>query len=91
MEPNQVHLIAAAVFCDSKQIIHAVEPRLTREIVGDVGDGNGRNRVDDDVAVVHRVTTTHLDPRMLPDPNAASDSPAPNSFAKRLGEQHNAR
>ena len=29
MEPNQVHVVAAAVSCDSQQIIHALEPRFT--------------------------------------------------------------
>ena len=86
MEPNQVHLVAAAVSCDSQQVIHAVEPRLTRQIVRDVRNGNRRNRIDDDVALVHRVTATHLYVGTRPDANAASDSPAPDSFAKALGE-----
>ena len=38
MEPNQVHVVAAAVFCDSQQIIDALEPRFTGQIVRDVGD-----------------------------------------------------
>jgi len=44
MEPNQIHLFAAAVSCDSQQIIDALEPRFTGQIVRDVGDGNRRNR-----------------------------------------------
>src|SRR5947199_9624652 len=88
MEPNQVHLVAAAVSCDSQQIIHALESRFTGQIVGDVGDGNRRNRIHDDMAVVHPVTTTHLDMWTRPDANAASDSSAPMSLAKSFAEHH---
>jgi hypothetical protein len=88
VEPNQVHLVAAAVLCDSQQFVHALEPRFTGQIVGDVGDGNRRNRLHHDVAVVHPVATTHLDMGTRPDANAASDSPAPDSLAKVFGEQH---
>src|SRR3979411_975758 len=88
VEPNQVHLVAAAVFCDSHQIIPALEPRFTSQIVGDVGDGNRRNRIHDDVSLVHPVTAAHLDMGTRPDANAASDSPAADSLAKAFGEHH---
>src|SRR5688572_8951892 len=88
MEPNQVHLVAGAVSCDSQQIIHALESRFTRQIVRDVGDGNRRNRIHDDVALVHPVTTTNLYMGTRPDANAASDSSAPDSLAKAFGEHH---
>ena len=88
MEPNQVHLVAAAVSCDSQHIIHALEPRFTGQIVRDVGDGDRRNRIHDDVALVHPVTTTHLYMGTRPDANAASDSPAPDSLSKAFGEHH---
>jgi len=88
MEPNQVDLVAAAVSRDLQQIIHALEPRFTSEIVCDVGNGNLRNRFDDDVALVHPVTTTHLYVGTRPDANAASNSPVPDSFAKVFGENH---
>jgi hypothetical protein len=88
MEPNQVHVVAAAVFCDSQHIIHALESRLTGQIVRNVGDGNRRNRIHDDMALVHPVTTTHLYMGTRPDTNAASDSPAADSLAKAFGEHH---
>jgi hypothetical protein len=88
MEPNQVDLVAAAVFCDSQQIVHALEPRFTGQIVSDVGNSDRRNRIDDDVALVHAVTTTHLHVGTRPDANAASDSPASDSLAKTFGEHH---
>ena len=88
MEPNQVNLVAAAVPRDSQQIIHALEPRFARQIVRDVVDGNRRNRIHHDVALVHPVAPPHLYMRTRPDANGASDSPAPDSIAKTFGEQH---
>ena len=88
MEPNQVHLVAAAVSCDSQHTIDALEPRFTGQIVRDVGDGNRRNRVHDDVAVVHPVMATGLDMGARPDADAASDSSAPDSLSKAFGEHH---
>ena len=88
MKPNQVRLIASAVSCDSQQIIDALETRFTSQIVRDVGDGDRRNRIHDDVTVVHPVTATDLDVRTRPDANAASDSPSPDSLSKVFGEDH---
>ena len=88
MESDQVHVLPAAVFCDSQQVLHTLEARLTGQIVGDVCKVDRRNRVDDDVTVVHRVTTTDLDMRTSPDAHAASDSPPPNSLAKTFSEHH---
>jgi hypothetical protein len=51
-------------------------------------DGHRRNRVHDDVAVVHGVAATHLYMEALPDANAASDSSPPDSFTKAFGEHH---
>ena len=88
MKPNQVHVLATAVSRDSQQIIHAVESRFTSQFVRDVGNGNRRNRIHDDVALVHLVTTAHFYVWTRPDANAASDSPAADSLAKALGEHH---
>src|SRR5438552_3913940 len=62
--------------------------RFTGQIVSDVGEGNRRNRIHDDVALVHRVTTTDLYMGTRPDANAGSDSPVPDSIAKAFGEHH---
>lgn len=45
MEPNQVHVVTAAVSRDLQQIIYALEPRLTGQIVRDICEGNRRNRI----------------------------------------------
>jgi hypothetical protein len=88
MKPNQVYVVPATVFCDSQQFLHAFESRFTGEIAGDVGNGNRRNRIDDDVAIIHPVTTTNLDTGALPDANAASNRPEPDSHTKALAKHH---
>jgi hypothetical protein len=88
MEPNQVHLFAAAMSRDAEQIIDVLEARFAGESVRDFGHGKGRNRIDDDVSLVHWVTATRLHVGTRPDANAASDSAAPDSLAKAFGEQH---
>ena len=91
MEPNQVGLVAFAVPRDLQEIVNAVESRLAGQIVRDVVDGNRRNRVDDDVSLVHRVAAANLNMEPCPDADAASESPAPDSVAKPLGEYHDGR
>lgn len=88
MEANQVDVIAAAVSCRLEQVRPAAETGLSREIVGDIPQMNRRNRIHDDVPVVHGVTTARLDVRPSPDANAALDPSAPNSLAKTFGEHH---
>ena len=76
MEPNQVHPVAFAMSRHLQQIVHAVESRLTGQIERDVVDGDRRDRVDDDVAVLHRVATTDLHMRPRPDIVSATLDPA---------------
>jgi hypothetical protein len=88
VKSNQVRLVTAAMFRDSQQFSHALEPGLTREVVRDATDGDGLNRIHDDMPVVHPVPATHLDMGLHPDANRASDSALSNALAKALGEQH---
>lgn len=88
MKSDQVHVVAAAVFRDSQQVFHALEPRFAREGVTDVLEGNRLNRIDDDVALVHLVAAADFYVWAGPDANGGLDSAAPDSFAKALGENH---
>ena len=88
MEPDQVSVVTLTMLGDSQEVIHALEPRLTRQIVRDIGEGDRINRIHHDVAVVHAVAATHLHVETCPDAKAASDSPAPDSLAKAFGEHH---
>jgi len=86
MEADQVRLVAAPVFGDAQQVVGALESRFTSENVRDLLDRNRCYRIDDDVAFVHPIAATNLHVGTGPDANTASDSPAPDSFAKTFGE-----
>ncbi|HEY2150287.1 MAG TPA: hypothetical protein VGH34_05735 [Vicinamibacterales bacterium] len=73
---------------DLEQVFDVVETRLQRQVTSDITDPDRFDRIDDDVTVIHRVATTHLDVRAGPDANAASDSPAPDSFPQAFGKHH---
>jgi hypothetical protein len=88
MEANQVHLVAAPVFCDSQQIINTLEPRFAGQIVRDVVEGNRHYRIHNDVAFIHPVTTAYFYMGTRPNANAAFDYPEPDSRVKAFGEHH---
>ena len=88
MESDQVHVLAGAVSRGVEQGLDALESRLTREIVADIGKIDRRNGVHHDVTVVHSITAAHLDVRRGPDADAASNTPAPDSLSKVFRELH---
>jgi len=88
MKPNQIQVLATAVPGDAHQIVDALEPRRSREIVSHILDVDGRDRIDDDVPVVHPVAAADLDARAQPHPNGATNASAPDPFAKTFREQH---
>src|ERR1051325_1049110 len=88
MEVNQVHLVTAAVACDWQQILHALEARFAGQIVAHVGHANWHNRIHDNRALFHPVTTTHLYLRSRPDANATGDVAAPDPLAEAFGKHH---
>src|SRR5262249_44519002 len=88
MKPNQIHVIATAVFSNLQQIIHGVKARFLGKIVCDIRNGNLINRIDDDVAFFHWVTTADLNFGTLPDANTAFDSAEPDTHAELFSEHH---
>lgn len=88
MEPNEVHILTAAVLRDSQQVLHTAEPGFTREIICDVFERDRLNRVHDDVAVVHAVAAADLHVRPRPDADRAPDASAPDSLSKVSGKLH---
>jgi hypothetical protein len=88
MEPNQVHLVAAAVFRDPQQIVDTLETGFARQIVRQLVWAHRLNRVHDDVSVVHAVAAANLHVRSGPDANAAPDPAAANPFTKVFRELH---
>jgi hypothetical protein len=79
------------MFCYLQQLVDVREARLASEIVRDVIQRDRGDRINDDVAIVHLIPIPNLDPRILPDPDAASDSAAADSFTKMFGEDHERR
>ena len=88
MEPYQVDVVPAAVFRRLEQILHIAETRLARQIISDIGDPNRRERIHDNLALVHRVTTAHLDVGPCPYAHAAPDPPTSDSLPKTFRENH---
>lgn len=88
MKPNQVHILSTAVLRGLQQILHIEKAGFPREFVGDVLEPNGQDGIDDNVPVVHGITSADLDVAVRPHANAASDSAASNSFAKTFREYH---
>src|SRR5688572_29578511 len=91
MEPNQVRVGATAVTSGLQQVFHALESRLTRQIGGDIGGVDRRDRIHDDMAVVHPIAPAHLYVRTRPDANSAPDPTAANPFAQLFQELHLSR
>lgn len=88
MEPDEVNVVASAVFRDLKEIQNAEESRLARQLRSDVGKSDGLDRIHLDLSLFHPVSLTRSDAGTHPDSHAAGDFPAPNSVAKALRENH---
>src|SRR5689334_22455403 len=88
MESNQVHVLAAAVSRDLQQIVDTIEAGFLREIKRHIFDRDRRNRINDDVTVLHLIAIADLHARARPDANAASDAATPDAFAESFGKNH---
>lgn len=51
-------------------------------------EGDSLDGIDQDFTFIHPVPPSHLDVRMLPDPDTASDEPAADAFPETFGEDH---
>ena len=89
MESDQIRIVAAAVFCDPEQVFNAFETRFAGKIIGDVSDCGRLNRFYNYVTFLHPIPSAHPYVGMLPDANAASDCPLPNSLSKSFSKYHN--
>src|SRR3954463_7324594 len=88
VEANQVDVPTAAVVRGRQQLLHTAKARFAREVGVDVRLVDGRNRVDDDVPLVHGISSADLDVELFPDANAAPNPSAPHAVAKALAEHH---
>jgi hypothetical protein len=81
MKPDEIDLVATAVFRGPEQILHAEKSGFPRQVAGDVSQANGYDGVHDNLTVIHAIATSLFDVRPRPDTNAASDSTASDSLA----------
>jgi len=88
VEADEVDLVAAAMFSDFEQIEDAEEAGGAGELGRDVGQADGLDGIDFDVAFFHGIAAADLDAGILPDADAHGDVAAANPVAKALGEQH---
>ena len=89
MKSNQIDVFAPAVLRDLKKIQDAEEPGGQRQRRGDIGKTDRLDGIDfDRTLVVDTVAAAHFDVGAQPDPYAAGDFPAANSFAQSFREDH---
>jgi hypothetical protein len=88
MESNQIHLVAAAVFGHTQQVIDTLESGFTRQVVGDFVYRDRVYGIHHDVAVVHAVAAADFDMATRPDANAAFDAAALDAVAQAFRKHH---
>ena len=88
MEPDQVDILAAAVFRYCEQIEDTQKSRLAGQFGSDIRKPDSFDRVDLDFAFVHAVSSAHSDVGTNPDSNTARDLTAANALPKPLGKDH---
>src|SRR5262245_17258345 len=88
VEPHEVHVSARTMLRDGHQALHIRKSRLASQIVCDVLDADALDGLHDDGSVVHRVTSACFHVWLLPDADAAPDSPAAHAFTEGFGEDH---
>ena len=88
MEADQVDFFSAAVPGDFEQVEDAEETGCAGQLGRDVGEPDGLNGIDFDLAFFHAVTSAHFHAGILPYTNARGDIAPTNAIAKAPGEQH---
>jgi len=88
MEPNQVDLLALAMFRNFEEVEDPEEAGRKCELWGDIREADPFYRIHLDVALFHAIPTAHLDVRTHPDSHAARNFSATNALAQTFGEGH---
>jgi hypothetical protein len=88
VEPDEIDVLAFAVLRDFQQIEDAEKTGRLGKLRSDVREADGLDGIDFDLAIVHAVTRADFDVRPRPDPNAARDFAATNSFTEPFGKNH---
>jgi hypothetical protein len=88
VEANEVDIVAFAVFCGFEQVEDAEEAGGLGELGRDVGQADGFDGVDLDLAFVHAVAASDFDARGDPDADRAGDLSGADAVAEAFGEDH---
>lgn len=88
MEPDQVNILALAMPRELQQIGDARKTRLPRQLWRDVRHADELDGIDFDLTVVHTVPRADPDMGAGPEPDAAGDRSAADSFPKTFREDH---
>ena len=88
MEADEVDLVTAAVFGDFEQIEDAEKSGGAGKLRRNVGQADGIDGLDFDVAFFHRVTSSDFDAWNFPNADAKGYFAAADSIAEAFGEHH---
>ena len=88
MEADEVDFFAASMLGDFEQVKNAEEAGCASQLGRDVGEADGLNGVDFDLAFFHGVTPADFDARGLPDADTQGDVAATDAIAEAFGEHH---
>jgi len=88
MKSNEVDVATLTVLGDFQEIDDAEKARCAGKLRGDIGQTDGLDRFNFDLAFFHAVTLAGLDVRTGPDANAAGNFTAPHAIAETFGEDH---
>jgi len=91
VEADEVDVASTAVLGDLEQIEDAGEAGFAGQLGRDVGEADGGDGVDLDVALAHFVAVAGDDVRAGPDADGAGDLAGDDSLAKAFGEDHECR
>src|SRR5690242_14612182 len=88
VEPDQINILAPAVFCDLEQIQNAKESRLASQFGCNIREADLLNRINLNFAFLHSISPAYVDARTHPDSHAASDFSAAYALAEPFREHH---
>lgn len=88
VEADEIDVVAGAVLGDFEQVKDAKKARSAGQFRCDVGEADGVDGIDFDLAFFHAIASACLHARVFPDADAAGDISATNGVAKALGEHH---
>lgn len=88
MEADEIDLLTGAVFGDVQQVDNPEKAGFAGEGGRDIGQADGLNGIDLDVAFLHGIACSDPHVEALPDTDGAGDFAAADGVAETPGEGH---